>query len=311
MKSILVLAAALFVLNTTGFAQKPVVVGICPFYDDTGTEAGERSGTLLPVMFLEKGKSAGFVPLIVNPGPEAIPGDTQWPMEVARAAGADAVLIGQIHALATVKGRRPTDEVLRGHVLFSSQAANLVLSAVLVDTADGRELAHLNAQEMVKGSWLSEAAARLPVIGFALHRESFWFAETHFGQAIARAAEKLISGIGSPLSQVTPRRAYAPVSAGQTCHVTVHVIYKAKDRSSKMYLAAVNGKEESMGIKDGLLELEVPSGPILLHITVKDPPYRQPVQSTYYANSVLDCSRADSSLAFEIGAAGEGVIHWR
>ena len=303
MKRVLVFGATLLVLTTVGFAQKPVVVGICPFYDDTGTPAGERSGTMLPVMFLEKAKSAGFVPIIVNPGPDITPGDTEWPAEVARMVGADAVLVGQVRSLATRKGKKPTDDVLRGHVLLSSHAANLVLSASLVDASNGRELAPLSVEEAVKGSWFSEA------IGF--HRESFWFADTHFGQAITHAAEKLISGIASSLSQVTPHSAYPAVATGRSCHVTVRVIYKAKDRSSKMYLVAVNGKEESMGIKDGLLELEVPSGPILLHVTVKDAPYRQPVQSTYYANSLVDCSRTDSTLAFEIGGSGEGVLRWR
>ena len=77
-----------------------------------------------------------------------------------------------------------------------------------------------------------------------------------------------------------------------------------------MYLIAVNAKEESLGVSDGKVRVEEPSGPILLHVTVQDPPYRQPVQDTYYANSMLDCSRDASTLLFEIGSAGEAVIRW-
>jgi len=293
------------------WAQKPVVVGICPFYDDTGTAAGEKAATMLPVMFIEKAKAAGLVPLIVNPGPDNSPTDLRWPAEVARMAGADVVLVGQVRALVTSSGKRAGSASLHGHVLLSSHAVNLVLSAQLVDTASGRELASLSAEEVIKGSWLSEAASRFTVIGGAFHRESFWFAETHFGQAITRATETLIGGIKNPIAQVTAQGEYPPAAQSGSCRLTVRVVYKANERSSKTYLLAVNGKEESLGIKDGVVDLTEPSGPIQIHVTVKDPPYRQPVQGTYYANSVLGCSRAENTLAFEIGNSGEGVIRWR
>ena len=310
MTRICAIVAILFISATIGLAQGPVVVGICPFDDDTGTPAGDKAATMLPVMFLEKAKSAGIVTVVVNPGPGGAPGDFRWPAEVARMAGADAVLVGQVRALATSKGTKPSEAALRGHVLLTSHAANLVLSATLVDASTGRELTSLSVEEAVKGSWFSEAAARFTIIGEAFHRDSFWFVDTHFGQAISRAAEKLISGIARPLSQVTPGHAL-PVAAGGTCRVTVRVAYTVKARSSKTYLVAVNAKEESIGINDGLLEVNEPSGPILLHVTVKDPPYRQPVQSTYYANSVLDCTHGDHKLTFEIGGSGEGVIRWQ
>ena len=254
-------AATLFVSAASASTERAAVVGICPFYDDTGTVAGEKAATMLPVMFLEKAKSAGFVPVIVNPGPENSPADIRWPVEVARNSGADVVLVGEVSALATRSGRKPSNAALRGHVLLSSHAVNLVLSAHLVDASSGRELTSLRAEEAVKGSWLSEAAARFTIIGSAFHRESFWFADLHFGQAITRATEALISGIAKPLSQVTPQGDYPAVGAGGACRVMVRVIYKAKERSSKMYLLAVNGKEESLGIKDGVLELTALSGP--------------------------------------------------
>lgn len=306
-----VLSAAVLALVSTAFAQKRVIVGICPFYDDTGTEAGERAGSMLPVLFLEKSQKTAFVPVIVNPGPDVAPDDGRWPAEVARSMGLDAVVIGRVRALATAKGGKPNENVLRGHVLLSSHAARLILTASLVDASNGRELTAVSAEETVKGPWIEEAATRFTIIGSAFHQESFWFSDTHFGQAITRAAEKIMSDLSPPLSNVTPHSDLAAVATGQNCHVTIRVLYKAKNRSSKMYLAAVNGKEESFGIDDGLLNLDLPSGPLLLHITVKDPPFRQPVQSSYYANSDLDCSRPQHTLAFEIGESGEGVVNWR
>jgi hypothetical protein len=311
MKLQLWFGATLLLFATTGFAQKPVVVGICPFDDDTGTDAGEKAGTMLPVMFLDKAKAAGIVPVIVNPGPDTTPGDLRWPVDVARMVGADAVIVGQVRALVTSKGAKPNDATLRGHVLLQSHAATLVLRATMVDVSTGRELTAITAEEPVKGAWFTEAAAKFTPIGAAIHRDSFWFADTHFGQAITRAAEKLIAGFASTSAQVTPGGSYSTPPGGVSCPVTIGVAYKSKQRSSKMYLVAVNGKEESMGIKDGLLQVSEPSGPILLHVTVKDPPYRQPVQSTYYANSMLDCSHGDTTLTFEIGGSGEGVIRWR
>jgi hypothetical protein len=314
MKRTMVFAALLLALTTTGLAQTPVVVGVCPFFDDTGTDAGERSGILLPVMFLDKSKSAAFLPVIVNPGPSLLPADTQWATEVGRMAGTDAVLVGQVRALATKEGNKPTEEKLRGHILLASHAARLVMEATLVEVASGRELGTWQTEELVKGSWLSEAAARFTGVGAAFHGEAFWFADTHFGKAIGRGADQLVADVGSALSQVKPSGAYNIPSvsgAGQSCRVTVRVLYTQKERASKTYLIAVNGKEESMGIDDGILSLEVPSGPILLHITVKDPPYRQLVQTTYYANSMVDCASKQSTLAFEIGSSGEGLIRWR
>jgi hypothetical protein len=307
MKRSLPLTFWLLIFTTAGFAQGPPVVGICPFIDDTATPAGDRSGTMLPVMFLDQAKSAGFLAIIVNPGPNAAPGDTEWPVELARTLGADAVLVGQVRALATSGGKKPSAETLRGHVLLSSHAADLVLTGTLVATVDGRQLGTLQTAELVKGSWLTEAAGKVT----GIHHESFWFANTQLGQAIGRSAEKLVADVAQRLSQVQPSGAYKPVAAGRNCRVTVQVRYKAKDRASKAYSVAVNGKEESLGVNDGKVEVEEPAGPILLHVTVNDAPYRQPVQDTYYANSMLDCSRDANTLLFEIGSTGEGVIRWQ
>lgn len=304
--------AVLFAISTaTGFAQKPLVVGICPFIDDTTTPAGERSGRMLPVMFLDKAKSASFLPIIVNPGPGVSPADTDWAAEVGRMAGADAVLVGRVRTLATGKGKKASEQTLQGHVLLDSHAADLVLAATLVGTADGRELAKLETSELVKGSFMVEAA-KYTGIGAAFHHgEPFWFANTHLGQAIGRSAEKLVSGVGQNLGGLQPGGAYAVTAAGPSCQVGIQVLYKAKNKASKMYLVAVNGKEESLGVNDGRLQVQEPSGPILLHISVKDAPYRQPLQDEYYANSMLDCSRENNTLLFEIGSAGEGVIRWQ
>lgn len=309
MRRIPIFAFLFLMLATAGLAQRPVVVGICPFYDDTATPAGEKTGTMLPVMFLEKAKSAGFVPVILNLGPEWAPGDNELPTELARMAGADVVLVGQVRALATSKNKRPNEQTLRGHVLLSAHAADLVLSATLLDAATGHEISTLQSVEQVKGDWFTEAAARFTPFGM-FHHDSFWFADTHFGQAIARSAEKLMSDASHALSQITTKGSYETAPTGASCRVKVHVLYKTKNRASKMYLIAVNGKEESMGIDDGVVQVTEPSGPILLHVSVKDAPYNQPVQNDYYANSQLDCSRQTNTLALEIGGVGEALIRW-
>jgi len=306
MKRNLALAVSLVISTTAGLAQKPLVVGICPFSDDTATPAGERSGTMLPVIFLDRAKSAGFLPVIVNPGPDVSPGDTQSPAEVARTVGADAVLIGQVRAEATSKGKPGAD--LRGYSLLSSHAANLVFAATLVATADGRELGTVQATEPVKGSWLLEAAGYNAFGGPTTHYGPF--TNTHLGQAIGHSADQFIAYIGQQLSQLQPSGAYTAVPAGGTCRVSIQVRYP-KQKASKAYSIAVNGKDESLGVSDGKVELEEPSGPILLNISVQDAPYLQPVQNTYYANSMLDCSRDANTLLFEIGSAGEAVIRWK
>jgi hypothetical protein len=309
------LAVFFLLLTTAAFAQKAVVVGICPFSDDTGTPAGERIATMLPVMFLEKAKSAGFLPVIVNIGPEWIFGENDWPAEVARMGGADVVLVGRVRALAVSNVKKTTDQILnatdpvvRGRVLLTMHTADIVLEATLVDVATGRELATLRAIAEVKGSWLSEATSH--VAGGIFHHDTFWFADTPLGQAIGRGAEKLTSDVGQRVSQLATKGIYVAVPTGRSCRIKVRVVYQAKKRASKMFLLAINGKEESLGIADGVVEQDEPSGPIRLHISVKDPPYRQFVQEDYYANSMLDCSRAENVLFFEIGASGEGVIRW-
>jgi hypothetical protein len=336
-RRILLITVLCLTLTAIGRADAPAVVGICPFYDDTATPAGERSGIMLPVLFLEKAGAAGFLPVIINPGPVAVTGsDAQFAAELGRDAGADLVLVGQVRTLATASGKKPTaetlrealgkyDEVvnpsasgkkptaetLRGHVLLSSRAANLVLTAKLLETATGREIASLDTSELVKTSWFGEVAHRFTLVGAAFHRESFWFAETNLGKAIGRSAEKLIATISQHIPEVKPSGAYAAAPPGRTCPISIRVSYKARKLSSKIYSIAVNGKEESLAVKEGILHVEVPSGPILLHISVQDPPYRQLLQSTYYANSMVSCSGAERTLVFEIGSAGEALTRWQ
>jgi len=136
------------------------------------------------------------------------------------------------------------------------------------------------------------------------------FKNTPAGQAAKKASEhiafsasEIATGLGTIATGET-------VKGLQSCEITFRINYVSKRRASKNYTVAINGKEETLGIQDGVLRVRVTSGLLHIRATVQDPPYRLPVQKNYDANVYFDC-QGSIELALEIGAAGEAFLVWK
>ncbi len=307
MNRVVMFSWLLLALTTAAAAQAPLVVGVCPFEDETGTQMGEHIGRLLPVMFLNKVKAGSFAIVIVNPGPTADPTDLEWPAEVARMMGADVVLLGRVRALAESAAKTPSAGKLTGRAVLGVGSARLALEATLVEAASARNIKTLATLESVRGAWFSDVATLFSGISFDPPK----FAGTPMGRAVGRGVEKLLEEIDGAVRGIAPTGKRRVATGVEKCAVSIKVWYQDKNRASKTYSIAVNRKEESLGLRDGVLTLELPSGPALVHITVHDAPFKQLVQPTYYANPLVDCSQPARSLTLEIGRSGEGILRWK
>jgi len=300
------LLASLLLLGAAGHRPAvpsgPVVVGICPFEDETGTQMGEWVGRLLPVLFLNQAKTSNFSVVLVNPGSMADVTDLQWPAEVARQVGADVLVMGRVRVIGESKG---TSAALPRGAILNMSSGRLTVEAQLVDAATARAIRPLNASETVRGVWFST----VPVGFHMVTLDPPKFADSSLGKAVVKVAASLRDQVaGTP--DLPARGALKPGSGGP-CSVRIQVRYSEKDRASKVYSIAVNGREETLQVKDGVLTKELPSGPLFLHITPTDVPFRQMVQMAYYTNPVVDCSSSQHNLSFEIGNSGEGIPRWK
>jgi hypothetical protein len=87
------------------------------------------------------------------------------------------------------------------------------------------------------------------------------------------------------------------------------VRYIRQKATSKAYAIIVNGREESVGVRDtGVVSLTLESGLNMFEVTLKDGPYRMPVQKEYAINRWIDCSPDERHLTMEVGPVGEALI---
>src|SRR5262249_908875 len=130
----------------------------------------------------------------------------------------------------------------------------------------------------------------------------------HAGRRLADTVAKTVAPVAADL--VESGSAQPRAVASGTCDVTVRVRYVPNGSSSQNYILVLDKREESLGIKDGIAKVRLDAGPVVMHVSVKDGPYRVPVQDSYSANTYLDCSSSEHTLVLEIGAVGEGLLRW-
>ena len=93
------------------------------------------------------------------------------------------------------------------------------------------------------------------------------------------------------------------------CKIDFRVPYTSRKATSKLYSMIIDGREESAGVLDGVVPVTVRSGKVMVEVSVRDAPFRLPVQPVYVANTMNDCS--SRALALEIGSAGEALLVWK
>jgi hypothetical protein len=137
------------------------------------------------------------------------------------------------------------------------------------------------------------------------------FDKTRMGKAAHKLADSLAAVVAANAAALAdPASTPAARPPSGACDVAVRVRYVEKGSASKNYVLIVNGREESLGTVDGVARMRLPAGKVVTHVSVRDAPYRLPVQDSYSANTVLDCSRPERTLSLEIGPVGEAALRW-
>lgn len=287
-------------------------VGLLPVYDASGEAYGESFAQYLTSsLFSALSRQRGGL-VLLNPGGLYSPLDEAATLEHAGAAGVTSVVIAM---LKPARRDRPRDSapdidvemrVVNATTGVSSRTVSLREQVKRRDLERGFDTGSGAYQQELRGS----TEGRGPDSYWSFARSSRRLSKQPLGKIVLKMADYL-SGVVIRELQDGPGLAAAAFPDEGPCAITFGVRYTRQRAASKTYTVIVNGREESASIKDGVLKLSAPSGPLVFEVTVKDPPFRLPVQAVYFANTTLDCGRQARQLTLEIGGAGEGLLVWR
>jgi hypothetical protein len=288
------------------------IVGIMPTFDTTGDSYGQQFAQNMTAMVYDKLVGAPFEIVLLNPGGLYSPLIPESMLEYTQSAGVDSVLVTTL---------LPTDKPQKGdyilHVeakLLDAQTAKEMAGASTYSAKVSHNDALLDAAKggLAFGSSSSNTIRQGGYLYSAMTRTngSRPFEKQPLGKAALGFAGSIQSQM---LTQVQVAKAErVDVGRGGACTINVQVHYTAKKATSRAYDILVNGENQSLWTKDGVTTLEnFKGGPVLLQISVADPPYRTPVQDLYQANTALDCSRPERQLSLDIGPVGDALLHWR
>lgn len=276
-----------------------VTVGIMPAYDASGENYGEIFTQNLTQMLFEELQSTGYEPVLLNPGGAYTPLDSDLIKEFAQMSKVDAVLITIMHI--------PTKPKNGPHILK--------LDAQLLDPKTGTLTTLRSYQENIRRE---EAMVEGGHIGFGtmwgfggtggsrrFEKQPLGKRARNFARAVRLQAVSTVPGIAQTGTLQVP----AP-SAG-SCQVSFRVNYPRRNAISKSYGLIINGKEESLWLKEGVAAMPMRSGLSLILVNLADAPYRLPIQRLYAANTYNDCSKTGRALSLDIGPAGEAFLNWQ
>jgi len=288
-------------------AAAKVVVGVLPTYDQGGSNYGPEFCQHLTTMIFQELQSSSVEPLLLNPGGLYTAMADEYTLDYARKSDVDVALITVLLTTEmpakgdfTVKVKADLVDLKTGASITSWQSTTPI---------NRHEVAH----EALESLGNSNGRAGQIRDQMALYRSS---SKPFEKQALGAAARKIAQDMNSQATRgaasVTTTREARPVaSAGGPCHINFKVGYVTKHASSKSYDLIVNGKDETLDIKDGEVPMSVPSGPLLIQLAVHDAPYKVPKQDLYQLNAQLDCSQNHHDLRYEIGQVGEGFVKWQ
>jgi len=300
---------AILLLSTSAVAASPakVVVGVLPTYNQGGSNYGPEFCQHLTTMIFEEMQTSSVQPLLLNPGGLYSAMADEYTLDYARKSDVDVALITVLLT---------TDMPAKGDFTIK-------VKADLVDLKTGASIASwqsttpINRHEVAHEAFetLGDNNGRVGQARdqMALYRSS---SKPFEKQAIGAAARKIAQDVNSQVTRgtatVAPTREAQPLaSGGAPCNINFKVGYVTKHASSKSYDLIVNGKDETLDIKDGEIPLTVPSGLLVIQLAVHDSPYKVPKQDLYQLNAQLDCSQNHHDLRYEIGQVGEGFVKWQ
>jgi len=303
------LLVSLLLLPVCAFAAPSgkTSVGIFPVFQLGDSALGSAFAQHLTTMIYRQVLDSSLDPVLLNPGGLYGANADSETLDYARSANVSVVLIT---ILASSKMPDKGDFIV--HV-----------DAKLVDANSGSELASwastapVSRHELMSqtaNTYGRSTAGYIPggstavAVADLAGSNSKPFDKT----ALGKTAHTIAEDIGTHLVQSAPAGSGgAPVAAGaQSCTVNFRVAYVTKHASSKSYDLVVNGKDESLDVKDGKVPLTLSSGPVLVQLSVHDAPYKMPRQDIYQANTRLACTPDQQTLVMELDSVGEGTLKW-
>lgn len=283
------LAAALLLPGAASSASRgDVRVGVLPAQDLSGTPHGVTLSHSLGATLFAELSGLPLEPVFLNPGPFYTPLEPDSYLELAREERLDVVLLTSLS-----EAGRDNPE--------------LTLKALLVEVATGRQSsAFAVAGKLRRGDVLRA----IYFDGAAFFGPSRQFDKQPLGKLGKELAKGVaLRTVGTLRAMGVAGTAPGPPDDPGECEVLLRVRY-GETAISKSYDLIVNGREESLGIQNGVARLRLKSGPFVLHASVKDKPYRLKVQEVYSFNGYVDCRRSERSLALLIGQGGDARFRW-
>lgn len=282
------------VLGVTPYAtaqpETKVSVGILPTYDSSGERGiGTLVKALPPILFDKLGRTT-VQPVMLNPGGLYSPLEEEWFLEYGRTAGVDALLITSV-----------TEQV--------KKTGRLLVESELVEVASGKRSSKFVASTRFKRDDLDKSWRFDGVAFFGRSKE---FERERLGKAARKLADSLSESAALQALSLVREGTFRPRSfaSSDRCPIQVRVRYTQKNAASKNYGLILNGREESLGLVDGVATTMVSAGPIVMHVVLPDAPYKLPIQDSYSANTHLDCTQSEKTLVLDVGAAGEAHLRW-
>lgn len=278
-------------------AQKGNVVrvGILPTFDEGGDTFGPVFGQHLTMMlFRDLEEQRAMVPVLLNPGGVYTPSSDEWISDYGQRAGVDEVLITAL---------QKADAPPRGNW-------TITVRSELVNMSTGKRSGPWTQSATIeKRNAMLDYGYDFYIKNVAFIDPSKSFEKQPLGKRARLIADAIAEGVPSRIA-ATPTPDTESAGPG-SCPVNFNIKYSSKHAASHAYTAVINGKDESLGIKDGVLPLTLNSGPLLIQAIVQDAPYKLPKQPIYQANTYVSCSAPQRNLVLDIGAAGEALLKWQ
>jgi hypothetical protein len=284
--------------------QKKIVVGILPTYDISGQAYGPNVSQILTLLLFEEySASSRFTPIYLNPGGKYDPSSTSFAAEYVQSLGTPVDLI-----LSTTFVE--PEDPKKGDLILHMKGTQL-------DPKTGDTMLSWTSSKPLKDrsamitSVQSSSYSNKYMDSRLLYQPSREFRKQPLGKAAADLATQLVQATTADAGKFTASGEAPAAPKGTSCKMQIKVNYVEKHAISKSYTVFINDRDETRGVKEGLLDVEEKAGRLSILMNVNDKPYKLPIQDTYLFDPTLDCTRSTNFLNIDIGAAGEAVTTWR
>ncbi len=301
-RCILAVAFSILLCAASPAQQPKIVVGILPTYDTSGQSYGGPVSQMLTGMLYQSfASNPRFQPVFLNPGGLYDPSTTSWVAEYAQTLNTP---IDVVLATTFIEPETPK----HGDLILHLRSAELDPK-----TGDAIQTTTGNAPLKDRSAMLDYGFTYIPTGYFnsgAIYQPSRNFPKQPLGRASLELARQSAEAVAQSSAKLTASGVPPPAKAA-SCKMSLRINYVEKHAISKSYNCIINEKDESLGIKEGILEVDEPAAPVLMQIKLNDAPYKLPKQELYLFDPTLDCSRASNRLEVNIGPAGEASYKWK